>query len=74
MPGRSGTVLRGQCRFVDREEELRALEAAGEGGGLIVVYGRRRVGKTGLVREWLMRAGLRCVFYIAHLTTSTTSA
>ncbi len=74
MPGRSGTVPREQCRFVDRKEELRALEAAGEEGGLIVVYGRRRAGKTRLVREWLMRAELRYVFYTAHLTTSTTSA
>ncbi len=36
--------------FVDREDELRVLEEAYERGGeLVVVYGRRRVGKTFLL-------------------------
>ena len=40
-------------RFVDREEELRALSErlSGENFELIVIYGRRRVGKTRLVLE-----------------------
>lgn len=39
-------------RFVDRVEELRSLEQlhAAEGGQLLVLYGRRRVGKTELLR------------------------
>ncbi len=39
--------------FVNRELELRELDAAARRGGLLVVYGRRRVGKTRLVRRWL---------------------
>ncbi|HVG08227.1 MAG TPA: ATP-binding protein [Thermoanaerobaculia bacterium] len=40
--------------FVDRQEELARLDrvAASEEGGLVVVYGRRRVGKTRLLLEW----------------------
>ena len=41
-------------KFVDRQEELARLDhlAASEEGGLVVVYGRRRVGKTRLLLEW----------------------
>ena len=39
--------------FVDRDAELRELDAAAKQGGLVVVYGRRRVGKTRLLRQWL---------------------
>jgi len=39
--------------FVNREAELRELDAAAQRGGLLVVYGRRRVGKTRLLRHWL---------------------
>jgi hypothetical protein len=42
-----------QLPFVDREPELRQLEAAARKGGLLVVYGRRRIGKTRLLRHWL---------------------
>jgi AAA+ ATPase superfamily predicted ATPase len=40
--------------FVDRQEELVRLDriASSEEGGLAVVYGRRRVGKTRLLLEW----------------------
>jgi len=45
--------------FVNRDAELRELEAAAKRGGLVVVFGRRRVGKTRLLRQWLQpRAGL----------------
>ena len=48
-----------QLRFVNRETELRELDAAARRGGLLVVYGRRRIGKTGLLRHWLQtRDGL----------------
>ncbi len=44
--------------FVNREAELRELDAAARRGGLLAVYGRRRVGKTRLLRHWLRsRAG-----------------
>jgi hypothetical protein len=39
--------------FVNRDRELRELDTADERGGLLAVYGRRRVGKTRLLRHWL---------------------
>jgi AAA+ ATPase superfamily predicted ATPase len=50
--------------FVNRQEELARLERvmASEEGGLVVVYGRRRVGKTRLLLEWVKKhAGLYTV-------------
>jgi AAA+ ATPase superfamily predicted ATPase len=41
--------------FVNRGAELRELDMAAKRGGLLVVYGRRRVGKTRLLRHWLQR-------------------
>ena len=42
--------------FVNRDAELRELDAAAKRGGLLVVFGRRRVGKTRLLRHWLQPA------------------
>lgn len=39
--------------FINREPELRELDAAAKRGGLTVVFGRRRVGKTRLLTHWL---------------------
>jgi AAA+ ATPase superfamily predicted ATPase len=39
--------------FVNREAELAELDAASVRGGLLVVFGRRRVGKTRLLRRWM---------------------
>ncbi len=39
--------------FADRGKELKELDDAKKRGGLFVVYGRRRVGKTRLIRQWL---------------------
>lgn len=39
--------------FVNRESELAELDAAAKRGGLLVVFGRRRVGKTRLLTHWL---------------------
>ncbi|MFH1981875.1 MAG: ATP-binding protein [Pseudomonadota bacterium] len=48
-----------KLEFVNRDRELLELESAAKRGGLLVVYGRRRVGKTRLVRHWLnIRGGL----------------
>jgi hypothetical protein len=45
--------------FVNRVADLRELDGAARRGGLLVVYGRRRVGKTRLLRHWLQnRDGL----------------
>ncbi len=45
--------------FVDRIEEMRRLDRlmASREGGLAVVYGRRRIGKTRLLLEWSARHG-----------------
>jgi len=52
--------------FVDREGELEALSRAYEARpGLLVVYGRRRIGKTRLLLEWCGRSGVRCCYYHA---------
>ena len=42
-----------RIEFVNREAELRELDAAARRGGLLVIYGRRRVGKTRLLGHWL---------------------
>ncbi len=48
-----------QLPFINRVDELRELNAAGRAGGLLVVFGRRRVGKTRLLTHWLeSRKGL----------------
>lgn len=39
--------------FVNRESEMAELDAAAGRGGLLVVFGRRRVGKTRLLRRWM---------------------
>ncbi|MCP3961646.1 MAG: ATP-binding protein [bacterium] len=46
-------------RFVDRTAELERLDrlATSEDGGLAVLYGRRRIGKTRLLLEWSARHG-----------------
>ncbi len=43
--------------FVNRTRELADLDALSRKGGLVVVYGRRRVGKTRLVTKWLGQKG-----------------
>ncbi len=56
--------------FVDRAEELRFLEerAASGKAELVVVYGRRRVGKTELLRRFC--SGRPHLFFVAARTTS----
>lgn len=56
--------------FVNREAELATLnrEYGAEGGRLVVIYGRRRLGKTRLLREFFQdREGL---FYVATEATA----
>lgn len=43
--------------FTNRTDELRELDAAAKTGGLLVVFGRRRVGKTRLLTHWLKPQG-----------------
>jgi AAA+ ATPase superfamily predicted ATPase len=44
-------------RFVDRAAELEVLRRLPAAGGLAVVWGRRRIGKTRLLLEWCAREG-----------------
>jgi len=39
--------------FINRTDELALLNKVSPKGGLVVVYGRRRVGKTALLNKWL---------------------
>lgn len=41
-------------RFIDRNDELAVLEKeyAASRSSLVILYGRRRVGKTALISEW----------------------
>jgi predicted AAA+ superfamily ATPase len=41
-------------KFINRESELAQLESqyAGNSGSLVVLYGRRRLGKTSLLRKF----------------------
>lgn len=61
-------------QFIGREEELSALENAymRDEFQMAVVYGRRRVGKTTLLREFCR--GKKAVFYTAIKTTSDRNA
>jgi len=51
-------------RLIDREEELAALNAtlkgssSARGSAFILVYGRRRIGKSTLLEAWAQRSGL----------------
>lgn len=53
--------------FVDREAELAALNSISNrrSAQFVVVYGRRRVGKTTLLIEWARRSGLRYLYWVA---------
>ncbi len=46
-----------ELSFTNRTAELRELDAAADAGGLMVVFGRRRVGKTRLLAQWLKPRG-----------------
>ena len=39
--------------FANRVRELKELDASAQAGGLVVLFGRRRVGKTRLLTQWL---------------------
>lgn len=54
-------------RFVGREEELRRLEDSYGKGGAVLIYGRRHMGKTTLVRR---SYGDRCRLYLRCMNGS----
>lgn len=58
--------------FVGRERELEQFDQlwASEKAELVVLYGRRRVGKTRLLTHWLKTRGVRGFFWVAEPTSS----
>ena len=43
-------------KFIGREQEMNDLEREyARDGGFVVIYGRRRVGKTTLIKEFIMK-------------------
>jgi AAA+ ATPase superfamily predicted ATPase len=58
-------------QFVDRQEELHELNgllASVERGKseFVIVYGRRRVGKTTLLLHWAEQSGLPYLYWVAR--------
>ena len=55
------------ARFVNREQELAELNAilARDGAQFVLVYGRRRVGKTTLLTTWAAGTGLPTLYWVA---------
>lgn len=61
--------------FIDRERELRDLSQffRRPGAQMVILYGRRRIGKTTLVGHWLekqVREKTRSVYWVAHRSSS----
>ena len=52
-------------RFVDREQEMQTLQSEynRKGSSLVVLYGRRRVGKTTLISEFIKDK--KALFFLA---------
>jgi uncharacterized protein len=56
-------------KFIDRTEELAILEQLRKrrrGGELLLLYGRRRVGKTALLRHWAGQSTLPWAYWMAQ--------
>ena len=55
-------------KFIDRENEISLLEEEWEKekGRLIILYGRRRIGKTRLLMEFIKAKNKKGIFYIAE--------
>lgn len=54
-------------QFVNREQELAELDAlaAAPGAQLIMMYGRRRIGKKTLLTHWARQTGLPMFYWVA---------
>ncbi|HEX9117239.1 MAG TPA: ATP-binding protein [Anaerolineae bacterium] len=62
------------AEFTDRQREFRELDAIlqEKGAHFVLVYGRRRVGKTTLLLNWVQRTGLPYLYWIARRETPDT--
>ncbi len=60
--------------FINRDQEIAELNqiAAGPDAQFVMVYGRRRVGKTTLLTTWAARSGLPTFYWVAKREGRTT--
>jgi uncharacterized protein len=58
--------------FIDRQTELATLNSLlrRRGGQFVVVYGRRRVGKTTLLRHWVEQTDIPYIYWVARRATA----
>ena len=58
--------------FLDRQRELQQLERLWDSpyAKFLVLYGRRRVGKTALIVEWIHRSKQRALYWVATHTSA----
>lgn len=64
--------------FIDRQEELQELDARLRSGGrrsseFLMVYGRRRIGKTTLLLHWAEQSGRPFLYWTARRETAAAS-
>jgi AAA+ ATPase superfamily predicted ATPase len=61
------------AHFVGRQRELAELDslAAEPGSQFLILYGRRRVGKTTLLLHWAQQSGLPFVYWVANRLSPT---
>ncbi len=59
--------------FFGREREMEELDKlwASPKEEFLILYGRRRVGKTALLAEWIRRTGNRALYWVASPTSAT---
>jgi AAA+ ATPase superfamily predicted ATPase len=55
-------------RFIGRKQELKKLNelAAEPGAQFLILYGRRRIGKTTLLLHWAQESGLHFTYWVAN--------
>jgi hypothetical protein len=58
--------------FVARERELNILQSEWESSDakMLILYGRRRIGKTRLIAQWIETASPRALYWVAEPTSS----
>ena len=61
-------------KFLDRERELELLDRLWNSphAEFLILYGRRRVGKTALLSKWIQRSSQRVLYWVASPTSVAT--
>jgi hypothetical protein len=59
-------------QFIDRERDLDDLNKVliRPGAQFLILYGRRRIGKTTLITHWAMQSGLPWIYWVARRDTA----